>query len=261
MQQLQKNVTNVLDVKINKVILNRAGSQTVIINNAVFKLAANQIYTIIGRNGSGKSTLTKALTGLLDKRFYSVYGEVLLAEKNLLALNYNELKPIRKEKIKYVFQDAKNSFDQLKKFKYYFENINAHQDEIKNVLDYLLLPKSEELFKLHPFEVSGGMAQRISFALAILSKPSLIILDEPTSGIDSAIANLFLLKLKEFVKLNSNSVLLVTQDLAFAKMISNKISLLSNTTLSPFLSPSEFFESKSIFDDREIIDSHLQISK
>jgi ABC-type multidrug transport system ATPase subunit len=95
------------------------------------------------------------------------------------------------------------------------------------------------------------MAQRISFVLALLSKPEIIILDEPTSGIDSAIANLFLLKLKDFVKQNRNSVLLITQDISFAEKISDKIAYLSKNRLSTFYNVKDFFNKK---DDPLLID-------
>jgi ABC-type dipeptide/oligopeptide/nickel transport system ATPase component len=93
---------------------------------------------------------------------------------------------------------------------------------------------------MHPYEVSGGMAQRISFVLALLSHPEIIILDEPTSGIDSAIANLFMLKLKEFVGNNKNCALLVTQDILFAEKISDRIAYLAGGKLSEFCTVNEF---------------------
>ena len=98
---------------------------------------------------------------------------------------------------------------------------------------------------MYPFEVSGGMAQRISLTLALSAEPELIILDEPTSGIDVGIANLFLLKLKEFAASGNHSVLLVTQDLDFAKRVSNKIARLSNEKLSEFKPVDEFFHEES----------------
>ncbi len=128
------------------------------------------------------------------------------------------------------------------------------------LLTYFLLPKSTELQKLHPYEVSGGMTQRISLALALLTKPALIILDEPTSGIDSAIANLFLLKLKEYVQENSSSVLLVTQDLSFANMISDKMALLTNRKFTQFLPPEEFFKSRENILADDLINSYLQLT-
>ncbi|HEY4755021.1 MAG TPA: ATP-binding cassette domain-containing protein [Ignavibacteriaceae bacterium] len=249
-----------LAASIEKLIVNSGNSQTTLLNDVGFKLDKNQIYTIVGKNGTGKTTLIKSLTGLLDKRFYAISGKVIFEGKDLLSLDDQELKIIRRQKIKYVFQDAQNSFDQLKKLKYYFKNLNKPLSEVDETLAYFLLPKSLELYNLHAYEVSGGMAQRISLALALLAHPSLIILDEPTSGVDSAIANLFLLKLKEFVKDDSCSVLLVTQDLTFANLISDKIALITNGKLTKFLPPDEFFKSQENILSDNLINSYHQLT-
>lgn len=248
-----------LTTEIEKLIIRRGNSEAILLGNANLELQEKMIYTIVGTNGTGKTTFIKALTGLLDKRFYEVHGKVLFKGEDLLSLSTDELIKIRKQKIKYVFQDAKNGFDQLKKMKYYFMNLNKTIAEIDETLIYFLLPKLAELSNLHAYEVSGGMAQRISLALAILAKPSLIILDEPTSGIDSAIANLFLIKLKDFVKENSASVLLVTQDLTFAKKISDKIALINNGKLSKFLPPNEFLNSQEILTANSLVNSYQKI--
>ena len=249
-----------LNVNIENLILHKENSKTILLNNLTLELNNNQIYTIVGKNGTGKTTLIKSITGLLDKRFYAINGKIIFEGKDLLSINDKELKFIRKQKIKYVFQDARNSFDQLKKLRYYFDYLNKSSNEINDALAYFLLPGYSELSNLYPYEVSGGMAQRISLALALLANPALIILDEPTSGVDSAIANLFLLKLKEFVTRDSCSVLLVTQDLSFANMISDKIALITNRKLTQFLPPAEFFKSqKNILAD-DLINSYLQLS-
>jgi len=214
-----------------------------------FELKNNRIHTILGLNGSGKTTLIKSLTGLLNKRIYSVEGSVNLEGMDLLSLNSTEILPIRKNKIKYVFQDAVNSFNHLKTFEYYFKNIAKEKEEINELLSYFLLPLYSELSRLFPYEVSGGMAQRISFILALLSHPEIIILDEPTSGIDSAISNLFLFKLKEFVSRRSNSALLVTHDINFAEKISDEIAFLSEGKLSNFFPKNEMFSSSDFVPD------------
>ena len=172
-------------------------------------------------------------------------GAVLFNGKNIFDLNPEELLQLRRDKIKYVFQDAINSFDHLKKLNYYFELLSKNKNEIDGLLSYFLLPDSKKLFEMHPYEVSGGMAQRISFVLALLAKPEIIILDEPTSGIDSAIANLFLLKLREFARQNGNSVLLITQDISFAEKVSDKIAYLSKNRLSKFYDVAEFLNKKN----------------
>lgn len=249
-----------LAVKIDNIISHKKNTRTLLLQNAEFELNGNQIYTIVGKNGTGKTTFIKSLTGLLDKRFYVVNGKVIFEEKDLLILGAEELEVIRKQKIKYVFQDARNSFDHLKKLNYYFNHIDKSPNEINDMLAYFLLPEYSELSNIYPYEVSGGMAQRISLALALLANPSLIILDEPTSGIDSAIANLFLLRLKEFVKEGSNAVLLVTQDLTFAKAISNKIAIITDGTLTKFLTPDEFIKSPKNTLGGNLLDSYLQLN-
>ncbi len=233
-----------LNVLLNNVSVTKNKERT-ILRDIAFELDEGNIYTILGKNGTGKSTLLKSLTGLLDNRFYSVNGKVIYDDKDILSLKGNELLRIRKNEIKYVFQDPVNSFDHLKKLKYYFELVSKEIEEIDKLIDFFLLPDSQKLFKMYPYEVSGGMAQRISLILALLAKPKIILLDEPTSGIDAPIVNLLLIKLREFVA-DGNLALMVTQDLELAKSASHKIALLSDNTLSPFSEPEEFFHLNNI---------------
>jgi ABC-type glutathione transport system ATPase component len=214
--------------------------------NVKFELKENCINTILGLNGSGKTTLIKSLTGLLNPEFYNVDGNVMYRGIDILKLDEKDMLTLRRGKIKYVMQDALNSFDKLKTFEYYFEKIAKYKNEVEPVLEYFLLPAYGELKKLYPYEISGGMAQRINFALVLLTHPELIILDEPTSSIDIAISNLFLLKLKEFAAQKNHSVLLVTHDIDFTEKISDEIALLSNNTLSRFYRKEEFFSAGSL---------------
>ena len=246
-----------LRVQIKEISLKTTGNSRLLLYDANFELVENQILTILGKNGSGKSTFVKAITGLLDKKHYSVTGEVNFNGKELFTLKPEELLQLRRDSIKYIFQDAINSFDHLKKLSYYFNLFTKDKNEIHQLLSYFLLPEAKNLFKMYPYELSGGMAQRISFVLALLSKPKIIILDEPTSGIDSAIANLFMLKLKEFASQNGNSILLITQDVSFAEKTSDKIAYLSKNRLSTFYNVKDFFSKK---DDPLLID-FLEASK
>jgi ABC-type dipeptide/oligopeptide/nickel transport system ATPase component len=249
-----------LKVSINNLLLKQQSGFKTVIKDLSFSLPPNNIYTIVGKNGSGKSTLIKSLTGLLDKRFYTFDGAVLFNSQNIFSINQNELLELRRKKIKYVFQDAVNSFDHLKKLKYYFDRIAKDLNETEELLKYFLLPGSDKLFKLYPYEISGGMAQRVSLVLVLLSHPQLIILDEPTSGIDSPISSLILMKLKEFVSSGQNSVLLVTQDLLFAKMISDKIAFLIDGNLTEFNSVPDFFANSGNEKLNLFLSSYSEIS-
>lgn len=231
-------------VSINEIRLKHLQKQSLILKNINFSLSGNGIYTILGENGSGKSTLIKSITALLPENQYQIDGKVIYNDYDLLNLNESELKVIRKNEIRYVFQDPVNSFDPLKKIGYYFNSPVYNINDIEILLDYFLLPGYKEISEMYPYQISGGMAQRLSVILAFAANPELIILDEPTSGIDYALMNLTYLKLKEYVRKKDNSVLLVTQEWEFASRISDYISLLSEKTMSDFLPATEFFQQR-----------------
>ncbi len=247
-----------LKAEIKNVSIISKGPGKALLRNIEFQLENNKINIILGKNGSGKSTLIRALTGLLDNRFYKIDGSVLLNDTELLSLSTKELLKVRKTKIRYVFQDAINSFDPLKKTKYFFRQY-GNNPELDSLLQEFLLPQKEDLFRLYPYELSGGMAQRLLLVLALLAKPAILILDEPTSGIDTPISNLLLLKLKEFIKDPMCSVLLVTQDLEFAKNAGDTIAYLSEGTLSPFYPINDFFENIQLTGLKNFISSYKQL--
>ena len=233
-------------VNIKELKLSTSTEEKVLLNDIFFNLSEKCIYTILGKNGSGKSTLIKSLAGLLDKRFYSVKGSIVADNIDITTATEDELISIRREKIKYVFQDATNSFDPLRKLGYYFKRFGLDKDESEKLLGYFLLPRLNELGQMYPYELSGGMAQRFSFVVSLLMNPELLILDEPTSGIDPAIANLFLLKIKEFISEEKKNVLLVTQDIEFAKSAGGFTAHIRDGVLSPFQPNEEYFSSEEI---------------
>jgi ABC-type glutathione transport system ATPase component len=232
-----------LSADIDSVILRVEDKNQIVLKNIKFDITKGKIYSILGKNGSGKSTLIKSLTSLLPDNPYEIKGNVLFVETNLLKTSEESLREIRKNKIRYVFQDAANSFDPLKKIKYYFELTNVSPLKIEELLIYFLLPSYKKLSSLYPYELSGGMAQRLLIVLALLANPDLLILDEPTSGVDYALMNLILLKMKNFVRDNDKSVLVVTQDINFAIKSSSFVAYLSEGNLSKFFTPSELISS------------------
>jgi ABC-type glutathione transport system ATPase component len=242
-----------LKVNIDNITISNKHNIQLLLKKINFELEEGKIYTILGKNGSGKSTLIKSLTKLFNTGLIKTEGTVILNDKDILSCDDETLQQIRLNKIRYLFQDAANSFDPLKTYKYYFDNSFADQNRIDEVLEYFLLPDSNELSHLYPYEISGGMAQRLSMVFALLADPELIILDEPTSGIDYAISNLLLLKLKEYTEENKGTVLIVTHDINFAEKVSDELALLYNGTISIFKSKRDFFAQQ----DNEILNSFI----
>jgi ABC-type glutathione transport system ATPase component len=248
-----------LKVDIKSVSTLSGDKKNTILKNIIFEIEKGKVYSILGKNGSGKSTLIKSLTALLPVNQYEVIGKTFYCDTDLLNTSEENLREIKRNKIRCVFQDAANSFDPLKKLKYYFELSEVNQIIIEQSLLFFLLPTYKELSNLHSYELSGGMAQRLLIVLALLANPDLLILDEPTSGVDYAVTNMILLKLKEFVKENDKSVLIVTQDINFAKTSSDYIAYLSNGMLSSFLKPDVFLKSVGDDDMKTFIQSFNEI--
>lgn len=248
-----------LNADIKSVSVFNDGESRVLLQNIRLDIEKGKIYSILGKNGSGKSTLIKSLTCLLQGDLYEVKGKVLFEGKDLLQVSEESLREIRKNKIRYVFQDAANSIDPLKKIKYYFDLSNVSPLKIEELLQYFLLPEYKRLSGLHCYELSGGMAQRLLIVLALLANPDLLILDEPTSGVDYAVMNLILLKMKNFVKDNDKSVLIVTQDINFAIKSSDFIAYLFEGSLTKFFVPNELLESNDI-KVKDFINSFKEIS-
>jgi len=232
-----------LSVDINSVSLLDEDKRKTILQNIKFDIEKGKVYTILGKNGSGKSTLIKSLTVLLPSELYEVNGKVLFDDVDLLNTANEILTGVRKNNIRYVFQDAANSFDPLKKISYYFDLSNISPLKIEELLLFFLLPTYKKLSGLHSYELSGGMAQRLLIVLALLANPDILILDEPTSGVDYAVMNLILLKMKNFVRDNDKSVLIVTQDINFALKSSDQIAYLSDGRLTQFFTPDELLNS------------------
>jgi glutathione transport system ATP-binding protein len=243
----------VLTAKINCLKIRELKGEKILLKDINFEIGKNKVYTILGKNGAGKSSLINSLTRLLRSKDYIFDGNVSFEGKDIYSISEEELRLIRRDKIKYVFQDAHKSFDQLKTLGYYFNKAAKQLNEAEELLSFFLLPPPEKLFTLFPYEISGGMAQRVSFILALLAKPKLIILDEPSASVDSAIINLFLIKIKEFVKEEDKSVLIISQDLVFTKKVSDEIAFLSEGSLTEFTKSINFFNKNQSAEVKEFL--------
>jgi ABC-type multidrug transport system ATPase subunit len=229
------------DVNIHDIEKSSESGFRSIISNISFSLTPGSVYIITGTNGSGKTTLLKALNRLLDNRFYRVTGEFTYKGMNLLNIDEEKLNYLRRQEIKYVFQDPISSFNPLRKLKYYFDLFETTEGNINFLLDYFLLPPREILSRMHSYELSGGMAQRLSLALALSVNPELLFLDEPNSAVDPDAARLISEALRNHASAIGSSILISTQDLDFAECTGDYFGFLKDGSFSGFISKAEFF--------------------
>ena len=146
----------------------------------------NQITVIVGQSGSGKSTLLKATIGLLSDDAKITEGKILFKEDNLLKKNIDGY---RGKEIGMIFQNPLTYFDDYQNIEeHFYESLHTHckyskKQSRKIAIHYLKQMGLEEtILNKYPFELSGGMAQRVMIAVVLCLQPSLVVADEPTSS-------------------------------------------------------------------------------
>jgi oligopeptide/dipeptide ABC transporter ATP-binding protein len=189
-----------------------------------FSLYPGEILGIVGESGCGKSAMAKALTKLLPDRTSKMQGSVLFEETNLLHCSEKKLQSIRGKKIGMIFQDPMTCLNPtLKVGEQVIEGYRKHHPHIpykeafQHALDMLKavgIPDPSVRFSAYPHTLSGGMRQKATIALALASKPQLIIADEPTTALDVTVQAQILTFMKSFQKAQGTSILLITHDLS-----------------------------------------------
>lgn len=165
-----------------------------IVRNVSFDLKKQEFLGIVGESGCGKTTLLRALM-MLKRRGNSMKGRILFQGKDLTKFSGEELRTLRGEDISMIPQNAFAAMDGTKTISSFFhETIQMHSSQkvarkdsdrlASELMKKLLLQDTERILKSYPFELSGGMCQRVMIAAAMLNGPKLILGDEPTSALD-----------------------------------------------------------------------------
>jgi len=185
------------------------------------QLKRGEIHGLVGESGCGKSVTSRAILGLVDKKHTRMRGIIRFDGKNLLSLPEREMRFIRGKRISMIFQDPLNSLSPLETVGSQIEEaMTNHLDLDKAKLRHrtaFLLEKvglHPDTSRQYPFELSGGMQQRVMIAQAISCNPELLIADEPTTALDLTIQAQVLDLLKSLQKELSLTVLLITHNFA-----------------------------------------------
>lgn len=175
-----------LDVKnIKKVYTQRLGAkETIALKNVRFSVEEGEFVSVMGESGSGKTTLLNLLS-TLDK---PTEGEVLLDGISLTSVKEKEISTFRREQLGFVFQDF-NLLDNFSLKDNILLPLVLAQTPVKE-MEKRLKPLAtklgiENLLEKYPYEVSGGQKQRVAVARALITKPKLVLADEPTGALDS----------------------------------------------------------------------------
>lgn len=227
---------SILEVKDLKVSFNTVMGKVEAVKGVDLSVNSGEVLGIIGESGSGKSVTSLAIMGLIDNRSGAVEsGEVLFEGKNLINLTEKEMCKIRGDKISMIFQEPMTSLNPVVTiYKQLREVYKIHRPEKKNnckeelveLLSKLNIPDPKSVLNKYPFELSGGLKQRIMIAMAMICKPSLIIADEPTTALDVTIQAQILDLMKDLKEKLDTSIILITHDLGVVADLCSRINVM-----------------------------------
>lgn len=193
------------------------------VRNVSFDLADGEIVGIVGESGSGKSVMCLSIIRLLHESGQIVDGQILYNGKNVLEMSKENLRRLRNNQIGMVFQEPMTSLNPtirvgtqiVERIRAFNKQINKEQARKKTeqLLEMVKIPEAKRNLDAYSFELSGGMRQRVMFAIAIASNPKLLILDEPTTALDVTIQSQILKLVRNLQKETGASIILITHDL------------------------------------------------
>ena len=195
------------------------------------EIKKGKITTIVGESGSGKSVTSLSIMGLVSNPGKVVSGEIILNGKAVHEYNDKQMQKVRGKDISMIFQDPASALNPIVKIKkQLLEAIFIHMkmtkkealEKCRKMIESVGLDNPDKILDSYPFELSGGMCQRVMVAMALLCEPLLLIADEPTSSLDltvqASVLNL-LMKLKN----EGMSILLITHDLGVVAQMSDYV--------------------------------------
>ncbi len=195
-------------------------------------IAPGEIVAIVGESGSGKTSVIRAILGCLPGSGRVTSGEILFDGRPLLSNTPEEWRNLRGTEIAMIFQDAGAMLNPIRRIGgQYVEYIRTHEDISKAdaynmavaTLKKMSLPDAERIMESYPFELSGGMSQRVGIAMAMTFGPKLLLADEPTSALDTTTQSQIVSRMMQLRETENTAVILVTHNLGVAAYMSDQI--------------------------------------
>lgn len=199
------------------------------------KLNKGEILGVVGESGSGKSTIIKAIMGLLGNEGMVTEGDIWYKGKNVVDMPEKELRRLLGPEIAMVFQDSGAALcpirtvgDQIYESMREHERISRKEcaERAVRMMAKIGLKDGERVLQSYPFELSGGMNQRVGICISMLQNPSLLLADEPTSALDVTIQKQIMELLEDLKEKKGLSFIFICHNLALVQMFCDRVLVL-----------------------------------
>lgn len=204
-------------------------------------LKEGEIASLVGESGSGKTTVIRAALGLLAGGGKVTEGDILFQGKSLLKNTPEQWRKLRGTDISMIFQDSGAMLNPIRKIGNVFaEYIRTHEKISKadawkkgiEMLERMRLPDGNNIMNSYPFQLSGGMRQRVGIAMAMTFQPRLLLADEPTSALDVTTQAQIVRQMMELRDKYGTSMIVVTHNLGVAAYMSDQIAVMQQGRIS-----------------------------
>jgi peptide/nickel transport system ATP-binding protein len=229
---------SLLSVRDLEVSVATHGAPKVVVDHLSFDLDRGETLCIAGESGSGKSMTALALMRLLPPPYVTVTGgEARLAGRDLFALPEAAMQAVRGREIGMIFQEPMTSLNPVLTIGHQLaEAIRAHKPmargaalaEARRLLDMVQIPEAGRRLAQHPFELSGGMRQRVMIAIALAQNPSILIADEPTTALDVTVQAQILSLIRHLQQEFNSALILITHDMGVVAEMADRVLVMRN---------------------------------
>ncbi|MBA8880070.1 ABC transporter ATP-binding protein [Phyllobacterium myrsinacearum] len=202
-----------------------------VVRNVSFEVMPGETVAIVGESGSGKSVTSLSIMRLLAKATSRIEGSVILNGQNLLSLSDRQMRDIRGNDVAMIFQEPMTSLNPIFTIgRQISEALTCHSTmsqpearaETIRLLEKVRIPNAAARFDEYPHQFSGGMRQRVMIAMALASRPKLLIADEPTTALDVTIQGQILDLIKVLQEEEGMAVLFITHDMGVVAEVSDR---------------------------------------
>lgn len=232
--------------------VNIAYEQECVVKDFSIQVQPGEILGIVGESGGGKSTVIRAAMGLLENRGRVTDGEIIYKGMSVTGATDEELRAIRGPEMGMIFQNTEQSLCPVRRIdEQLYESVQQHKkmekEEIREralqIFSQMRLENGERILRSYPFELSGGMNQRVGIMMAMVLEPLLLFADEPTSALDVLVQAQVVRELIELRETYGTAIVIVTHNIGVVRKMADHIAVMHDGRLV------EYGEKEAVLED------------
>ncbi len=202
-----------------------------VVDGIAFSVAPGEVMALVGESGCGKSLTAQALLRLLPRQVRQTGGRILLEGEDITALAERRLRQIRGRRISMIFQEPQAALDPLSPVGAQVREASglasaAAREAVRRMLAEVGIADPDRRIDQYPFELSGGMCQRVMIASALISRPAVLVADEPTTALDVTIQAQILDLLRRLAAERGTAIVLITHDMGVVADIAERVAVM-----------------------------------